>query len=215
MKQQYPRLPDHAFGKAGAASTPVKRPAQARSRFTVQAIYDGLVRIWRRDGWDAISMRSLSTETGYAVGTIYEYFPDREAVLSGYVRHAMEARYARIAALPAADTWQVRVRQLITATIGSDAPGTPTILPEIAHLEHRIANPAHHQRVYEELIAVWADALRKCPDLPELPDERLRRLLLIAWGAFRYAWLVAPKELQTRDYADEVTDLLLTAICRA
>ena len=100
---------DYAFGKAARPSTPNKRPVQARSRFTVDAIYDGLVRISRRDGWQAVSIRSLSAETGYAVGTIYEYFPDREAVLSGYVRHAMEARYARVDALPSAETWQERV----------------------------------------------------------------------------------------------------------
>lgn len=212
MKPEYSKAADRAFGKLEGPSAPNKRPVQARSRFTVQAIYDGLVRIFQRDGWSGVSIRSLSVETGYAVGTIYDYFPDREAVLSGYVRHALQARYTRIATLPTAETWQTRVRQLVVATVGTAEPGSPPILPEIAHLEHRIADNTHHRRVYEELVAAWTIALAECPDLPTLPDARLRRLVLIAWGAFRYAWLAAPDELKTGAYVDEVSDLLIAAL---
>ncbi len=58
--------------------------------FTVQAIYDAFVRIWRRDGWDGVSTRAVALETGVAVGTLYDYFPNKAALLSGYVRHCME-----------------------------------------------------------------------------------------------------------------------------
>jgi AcrR family transcriptional regulator len=69
---------------------PLKRPSQDRAKFTVQTIFDGFVRIWRRQGWAAVTTRNISLETGYAVGTLYEYFPNREALLSGYVRYAIE-----------------------------------------------------------------------------------------------------------------------------
>ena len=84
-----------AFGTLGGRVSlpkPLKRPTQDRAKFTVQALYDGFVRICVRDGWDSVSMRALAEETGYAVGTLYEYFPNRDALLSGYVRHAIEAR---------------------------------------------------------------------------------------------------------------------------
>jgi hypothetical protein len=44
------------YGRRGPAGfglpKPLKRPAQARARFTVLAIYHAFVRIWQRDGRD-------------------------------------------------------------------------------------------------------------------------------------------------------------------
>jgi DNA invertase Pin-like site-specific DNA recombinase len=45
--------------------------------FTVQAIYDAFVRIWRRDGWAGVSTRAVALETGVSVGTLYDYFPQQ------------------------------------------------------------------------------------------------------------------------------------------
>src|SRR6188474_3749569 len=85
----YSRRPPPGFGKPPAAK-PLKRPSQARARFTVQAIYDAFVRIWRRDGWERLTTRAVALETGISVGTLYEYFPNKLALLSGYVRHSVE-----------------------------------------------------------------------------------------------------------------------------
>src|SRR5688572_19056795 len=69
---------------------PLKRPSQARARFTVQAIYDAFIRIWRKQGWEHLTTRAVALETGISVGTLYEYFPNKQALLSGYVRHGMD-----------------------------------------------------------------------------------------------------------------------------
>lgn len=63
---------------------PHKRPRQRRSRFTVDAIYDAFVRIWSRDGPASVTMRNIALESGFAIGTLYEYFPnveDRKSVV--------------------------------------------------------------------------------------------------------------------------------------
>ena len=82
----YARRPRDGFGLQ-ARPKPLKRPAQARPRFTVQAIYDAFVRIWQRDGSAGVATRAVALETGVAVGTLYEYFPNKQALLSGYVRY--------------------------------------------------------------------------------------------------------------------------------
>lgn len=69
---------------------PLKRPSQARAVFTVEAIYEAFVRIWRRDGWSGLTTRAVALEAGVAIGTLYDYFPSKEALLSGYVRHCLE-----------------------------------------------------------------------------------------------------------------------------
>ena len=81
---------------AAAPAKPLKRPSQARAQFTVQAIYDAFVRIWQRDGWARLTTRAVALETGISVGTLYDYFPNKQALLSGYVRHCIDALLARV-----------------------------------------------------------------------------------------------------------------------
>ena len=57
---------------AQPSAKPLKRPTQARARFTVQAIYDAFVRIWQRDGWQRLTTRNVALETGISVGTLYD-----------------------------------------------------------------------------------------------------------------------------------------------
>lgn len=207
MKQSYHGKKDAGFGNGQELSRPFKRPVQARSRFTVQAIYDGLVRITLRQGWMGVSMRSLATETGYAVGTIYEYSPDREAVLSGYVRYAMEARYAAITNAGAQGTTaRARIEKMVTVTLGLSDPDLPEILPDYVMFEPLIAGQLDHQRVFRELVACWDEAMSATPDLCKIPPETIKRVVLILWGTFRYALLVDPKPLSgTSSMADMTT----------
>ena len=102
---------------------PRKRPVQARSKFTVRALYDAYVRIWRRDGPEAVTMRAVAAESGFAVGTLYEYFPNQAALHSGYVRHVLDDLNERIAAQTRESygrEWRERLSDLVTITCGQD-----------------------------------------------------------------------------------------------
>ena len=104
-----------------ASAKPLKRPLQARAKFTVQAIFDALVRIWQRDGWARLTTRSVALETGISVGTLYDYFPSKAALLSGYVRHCMEVLLQAIeqqAVQPPDLHWQQRVHHLVRLCSG-------------------------------------------------------------------------------------------------
>jgi len=93
MASLYRRPAGAGFGNGQAESArakPLKRPSQRRAKFTVQAIYEAFVRIWQRGGAQAATTRAVALEAGCSVGTLYEYFPNKEALLSGYVRHTIE-----------------------------------------------------------------------------------------------------------------------------
>src|SRR5690606_16802597 len=102
-------------------SKPLKRPTQARARFTVQAIFDTYVRIWQRDGWDKLTTRAVALEAGVAVGTLYDYFPSKEALHSAYVRHCIETLIQAVeqqVVLPADLAWRQRMHRLIQLLSG-------------------------------------------------------------------------------------------------
>ena len=210
------------MSKASAKSTtllsakPLKRPSQARAKFTVQAIFDAFVRIWQRDGWAGITTRAVALETGIAVGTLYDYFPSKEALLSGYVRHCMEVLLQAIAQQaiePAGLPWQQRIHQLVRLTCGVQAPELPWFHPDMLMLEARIAEPKHHRRVHEELSTAWLQVFAACNDLPQRPaDDTVKALHLAVWGARRYGMLLALSEQETARWAQQMEHLCRAAV---
>lgn len=169
---------------------PRKRPSQARAKFTVQAIYDAFVRIWREEGPEAVTTRSVALVTGVAVGTLYDYFPNKQALLSGYVRHCIELLVERIEAEVVADRerpWPDRLRLLVRLTGGIDGPYFDAAM---LHPESSIAEPKHHRRVYEELSGAWAKAFATFDVTVE--PATVRTLFAAVWGTRRYMLLMPP-----------------------
>lgn len=195
---------------------PLKRPSQARARFTVQAIYDAFIRIWRSKGWEALTTRAVALETGIAIGTLYDYFPNKHSLLSGYVRHCMDALLAAIEqqVIQAAGlNWQERVRRLVNLTCAIDGAGLPYFDAEMLMLEAQIAEPKHHRRVYEEMSAQWVKAIAACTDLPRQPDvATVKSLFLSAFGGRRYLLLVGPQDLDARRWTSEMERVCCAAL---
>jgi hypothetical protein len=63
----------------------------------------------------------------------------------------------------------------------------PVFDHEMLMLEHRVAEPKNHRRVFDELEAKWLQAFAACTDLPAQPDPAtVETLLSAAWGGRRY-----------------------------
>lgn len=199
---------------AAPRSKPLKRPTQARGKFTVQAIYDAFVRIWRTQGWEGVTTRAVALETGIAVGTFYDYFPDKEALLSGYVRHCVEALLARLdqdVIAPSDIDWRERTQRLVRLTCDTRIDGLPAFDHEMLMLEHRVAEPKHHRRVYDELLARWTQAFTACRDLQPPPSPAtVQALLTAAWGGRRYRLLVQPDDAVSDAWVAEM-EAMVTA----
>jgi len=63
--------------RAGLRNTPV----QARANFTVDAIIDAASDILKTQGVDAVTTRKVAARAGVSVGALYQYFPNKEAIL--------------------------------------------------------------------------------------------------------------------------------------
>lgn len=220
----YPRRSPRGFGNQDASASsprkqrvkPLKRPLQARAKFTVQAIYDGFVRIWRSRGWEGVTTRAVALETGVSVGTLYEYFPNKQALLSGYVRHCIDALLAAIeqqVIQPIDLPWQARVQRLVRLTCGMDAQELPYFDAGMLTIEHQIAEPKHHRRVYEEISAQWIRAFDACIDLPQRPAADLAKALYLSvWGGRRYLLLVAPQDITAGRWMAEMERMCCAAL---
>jgi len=58
-----------------------KPPQQSRSRVTVSTILDAAVRVMDREGPDAATTTRIAEVAGVSVGTLYQYFGNRDSIL--------------------------------------------------------------------------------------------------------------------------------------
>lgn len=214
------------FGNTGAPSAtpakprskPLKRPSQARAIFTVEAIYEAFVRIWLRHGWSALTTRAVALEAGVAIGTLYDYFPSKEAMLSGYVRYAIECLIARLDAdvvKPTDLSWQTRLERLLQLSCNPAEPDRSMFNYELLELEHKIAEPKHQHRAYLELASTWRDVFAACHDLPRQPSaETIDAWFTSVWGGRRYCVTAQLSEEQRRAWLEETTGMLLERVGR-
>ena len=64
-----------------AATVVRRRPRQARAQSTVDAIYEATLQIIEREGAERITTNRISEVSGFSIGTLYQYFHDRDSLL--------------------------------------------------------------------------------------------------------------------------------------
>ncbi|MEC9347539.1 MAG: TetR/AcrR family transcriptional regulator [Pseudomonadota bacterium] len=69
-----------------ATVNPRKRPRQARSRATVEAILEAAARILEEGGAAACTTNAVAARAGVSIGSLYQYFPGRDALVAALVR---------------------------------------------------------------------------------------------------------------------------------
>lgn len=74
-----------------AVLEPRKSPRQARSAATVAAIRTATIQVLLSDGVARLTTTRVAERAGVSVGTMYQYFPHKEALLFALVRETLEA----------------------------------------------------------------------------------------------------------------------------
>ncbi len=59
-----------------------RSPKQARSRATCDAILEAASQILERDGAGGFNTNSVAERAGVSIGTLYQYYPDKTAILA-------------------------------------------------------------------------------------------------------------------------------------
>lgn len=72
---------------------PRKRPLQRRATVTVDAIFEATIQVLLTDGLHRLTTTRVAERTGVSVGTMYQYFPHKQALL-----YALNERYLDVLA---------------------------------------------------------------------------------------------------------------------
>ena len=110
-----------------------RRPTQSRARQTVEWILEGATRVFDREGLGATTNR-IAQEAGVSIGTLYEYFPDKQALLLALGQRHIVSATRQLDALHQA--WVDRPPTSMTLVVES--------LIELLVSQHR-RHPSTHQ----------------------------------------------------------------------
>lgn len=136
-------------------SRPRKNPQQARSQQTVEWILAGATRVFRAEGFAATTNR-IAEAAGVSIGTLYEYFPNKEALLVALAeRHVQLAEDGIVAALHAGGDDRAVLAALQAAIVASHrypSQALELVASERVGRELRARAVALRERVLAELL---------------------------------------------------------------
>ena len=76
-----------------------KHASQDRSRATVDALVEATARILVREGFDKASTNHIAAKAGVSVGSLYQYFPSKEALVAVAIQaHRIDPKLHRVLA---------------------------------------------------------------------------------------------------------------------
>ena len=77
-------------------TTARRRPSQARSRVTVEAILDAAARVLEERGYAAGTTNRIAERAGVSIGSLYEYFPNKDAIVVALAERELDAEREEI-----------------------------------------------------------------------------------------------------------------------
>jgi AcrR family transcriptional regulator len=101
---------------------PRKQASQERSRATVDALIEATARILVREGFDRTSTNRIAREAGVSVGSLYQYYPGKEALVAAVIeRHNRDLTQVVLDALAEVADQPVEdgVPQLVAAAVAA------------------------------------------------------------------------------------------------
>jgi AcrR family transcriptional regulator len=193
-----------------------REPSQERAQQTIATIFQATAQIVDSEGEAALSTNKIAAKAGFSIGTLYQYFPTKEAILLAMVRRERERVMQEAAEfLEDVDTHaqdlRAALQSYIHKLIHSFAAGHPgrKLLCRIGWRADHHDDIASSMREMTERISV---ALSRISALPGAPKLRSTPAVLFVvtrsvMGAIRSASLEKSALLDAPEFEAELVRL--------
>jgi AcrR family transcriptional regulator len=201
---------------AKSQTNPRKSASQQRSRLTVDALLEATARILVREGYDRASTNRIAHMAGVSIGSLYQYFPSKEALVAAVIdRHTEETvqlirgALIKVAIAPVEEA----VRELVK--LGIDAhrvnPKLHRVLTEQVPRVGRLDNVQAIDREAYALVRAYLDAHL---DEIQVADVELAAFVCVTTvEALTHAAVIYRPDVlsdeKANTFIDEVTRLVL------
>lgn len=196
-----------------STANPRKEPAQDRSRATVDTIMTAAAHVLVKAGYEAFTTNRVAERAGVSIGSLYQYFPNKEALLSELMkRHVMDIENGvvemadRAASLPLPELIHVSVEQNVQSHL-IDPELHRVLSEEVPRLGHLNWKTAYTKRVEARVRAVF-EAKRAEIIVPDL-DLAVYVVTRTVEAVVHNAVSQRPQDLKSGALAAEVTRLIV------
>ena len=86
--------------------SPRKKPSQKRSIHTIEVIFEACIQVLLGSGLERLTTTKVAARAGVSVGTLYQYFPNKESLLSAVLENYLGAVITEVEAACAAGKGQ-------------------------------------------------------------------------------------------------------------
>lgn len=193
-----------------------KHPVQERSAVTFEAIVEAAVQVLPRQGYRRFTTARVAAAAGVSVGSFYQYFPNKQALVRELIRRHVAALAERVcAAAPSSLTPAEALRAAVAAFLVAkreNAAFSAALREPMREFDKRDLVQEAAARVAAHLLPFLA---RAHPDLP-VPRLRLMAGLLVAVieTPVMDAMEHQPELLELPEFAEELTVLALGYLSR-
>lgn len=206
------RIPAARRNRAAKRLEPRKTAVQRRSRATVEALLEAAARVFEERGYAAGTTNRIAERAGVSVGTLYQYFPNKEALAVALLERHLELAMRRL------DGWIARSLSEprgLRAALELFVAGMIELHAEQPRLQHVLLEETPRPpRVHDALLRFEADGAQRVAGLlrtfPEVRHPDLDAAAVLAvhaaeglthrFAAHPGAWL--PAEAFARELAD-------------
>ena len=147
---------------------PRKQPRQARAQHTVSAIIEASARILEEHGHGGFTTNAVSELGGVSIGTLYQYFPSKDALLGALIARETSRLLEEVKAASAGSTGRAALDGVIAAAVRHQVR-RPRLARLIDFEEARLPFDPETQLVRASVVASLAKILAR-PDLPRQVD---------------------------------------------
>ena len=190
---------------------PRKIPKQTRSQSTVEAILEAAAQVFERHGYAGGTTNRIAERAGTSIGSLYQYFPNKDAVLVALVhRHLAEGTAVlapHIERLGRGARFDDVLPDIVEAMVAMHAlaPGLHRVLFEETPLPPTLR--AELDELEDRLVDITADALADDPhSRPGDPRVTARFVIATIEGLTHRLVLRPSPEVTSETIAGEITE---------
>src|SRR5215469_3008080 len=190
-------------------TNPRKSASQERSRLTVDAIVEATARVLVKEGYDRASTNRIAEVAGVSIGSLYQYFPSKEALVAAVIDRHMEqlsqvtrSALVKVAARPI----EVAAREFVSVAIDAHRvnPKLHGVLAEQVPRTGRLENIEAINREAYALVRAYLEAHR---DELDVRDPDIAAFICVtAVEALTHAAVVRRPESLTDEKAERLVD---------
>ncbi len=167
---------------------PRKTPVQARSTVTVEAIAEATIQVLLNHGTERLTTTRVAERAGVSVGTLYQYFPNKQSLLYAVLEDHLEKVSTAVEAA-CTQARDVPLAVMVQAVVGAFVDAKmqrPDISTALYRIAADIGGPELVRRTGERSQQALVAMLRTAPDATIVPEGFAIQMMFAAMaGATR------------------------------